>query len=209
MDRSYRVSRSLPTNLLDEGPKANERLTASLAVALLVLLAVEGATLLVIRVALPLHVFIGILLAPVVVLKLGSTVYRFARFYLGSRAYRRRGPPAVIPRLLGPVVVVLTLVLFATGFGLLAIPAGPSLLLTAHKAAFVLWFGAMTLHVLIHALDLPGKATADWRPRAAKLPGAPTRRSVVIGAIAVGAVLGFIFLPASASWSHWLTGVAG
>lgn len=209
MDRSYRVSRSLPTHLLDEGPRSNERLTAGLAVALLVLLAVEGATLLVIRAALPLHVFIGVMLAPVVALKLGSTFYRFGRYYLGASAYRRRGPPAVIPRLLGPVVVVLTVLLFGTGFGLLVIPAGPSLLLTAHKAAFVLWFGAMTVHVLIHVLDLPGKATADWQARAPRLPGVLARRSALIAALGLGAVLGVVFLPSSAAWSHWLTGAVG
>ena len=54
-------------------------------------------------------------------------------------------------RLLGPVVVILTLVLLFSGVGLLLVsrPWLP-LLLKVHKASFVLWFGAMTIHVLGH-----------------------------------------------------------
>ena len=54
-------------------------------------------------------------------------------------------------RMLGPVVVILTLVLLFSGVGLLLVsrPWLP-LLLKVHKASFVLWFGAMTVHVLGH-----------------------------------------------------------
>src|SRR6185503_6373313 len=97
------------------------------------------------------HVFIGIVLIPPVLLKVASTGWRFARYYRGAPAYRRKGPPLLLPRLLGPVVVILTVVLLASGVGLLLV--GPSwlpLLLKVHKASFVLWFGVMTIHVLGH-----------------------------------------------------------
>ena len=90
-------------------------------------------------------------LIPPVLLKVASTGWRFARFYRGAPAYRRKGPPPLLLRLLGPVVVILTVVLLASGVGLLLVsPSWLPLLLTVHKASFVLWFGAMTIHVLGH-----------------------------------------------------------
>ncbi len=46
------------------------------------------------------------LLAGQVLLKIGSTGYRFARYYTGAVPYVRKGPPAPLLRLLGPVVVL-------------------------------------------------------------------------------------------------------
>ena len=69
------------------GPDGNERLTAAVAVVLVVLLAVEGATSLRIGQLLRVHMFVGTLLVPVVVLKLASTGWRFLRYYAGSAAY--------------------------------------------------------------------------------------------------------------------------
>ncbi len=40
------------------------------------------------------HMFIGLVLIPPVLLKLGSTGYRFARYYTGAPAYRAKGPRA-------------------------------------------------------------------------------------------------------------------
>ena len=146
----------------DEGVSGNARLTAANAALLLVLLAIEGVTVLRVRALLSPHVFIGMVLVPPVLLKVASTGWRFIRYYGGAPAYRRKGPPPVLLRLLGPVVVVLTLVLFASGVGLLLVskPWLP-LLLKVHKASFILWFGAMTVHVLGHALETPALAVAD------------------------------------------------
>ena len=128
----------------DAGVAANARLTASNAVVLLVLLAAEGVTILRVRELLTPHVFIGMVLIPPVLLKVASTGWRFARYYRGAPAYRRKGAPPLLLRLLGPAVVILTVVLLASGVGLLL--AGPSwlpLLLKVHKASFVLWFGVL------------------------------------------------------------------
>jgi hypothetical protein len=54
-------------------------LTAATAAVLLVLLATEGVTVLSIRKLLSVHVLVGMVLVPPVVLKLGSTGYRFVR----------------------------------------------------------------------------------------------------------------------------------
>jgi hypothetical protein len=80
----------------------------------------EGATLLNVESLLTVHAFVGMLLIPVVVVKLASAGWRMLRYYGGSEQYVRRGPPhGVIRFLLAPVVVASTVVLFGTGIALL------------------------------------------------------------------------------------------
>jgi len=64
----------------------NERLTATTAVLLLLLLAAEGVTILSIRPLLSEHIVTGLILIPPVALKLVSIGYRFVRYYTGSAA---------------------------------------------------------------------------------------------------------------------------
>jgi len=192
--------RALPRS--DRGVEANARLTAMTASVLLVLLAVEGLTLLRIRQLLALHILIGMVLVPPVCLKLGSTFYRFARYYLGSPAYRRKGPPHPVLRMLGPVVAVTTLSLLASGIALLFVPTssrGPLLLL--HKASFVLWFAAMVVHVLGHIRDTARLAPRDWMKRTqADISGAGLRQWAVAGSVALGIPLGILLMSRAGSW---------
>jgi hypothetical protein len=150
------------------GPEGNARLTGTVAAILLLLLAAEGVTVLSIHSLLTPHVFIGMLLVPPVAVKMGSTGYRFVRYYTGAPEYRRKGPPPALLRVLGPIIVLLTILLFASGIGLLFVGAGPRRdFLVVHKASFVLWFGAMIVHVLGHLLDTARLAPGDfyWRTR--------------------------------------------
>jgi hypothetical protein len=50
-----------------------------------------------------------------------------------------------------PILVISTLVLFGSGVALVARPERGTVL-ALHKASFVVWFGAMTIHVLSYAL---------------------------------------------------------
>jgi hypothetical protein len=145
------------------GVEANARLTSSAAVLLLVLLAAEGATIPAVHSLLRPHVFIGFALIPPVALKVASTGYRFVRYYTGAPAYRQKGPPPAFLRLLGPLVIVSTVVLLASGVALLFVH-GPwqQRSLTIHKASFVLWFGAMTVHVVGHLFETVRLAPRDW-----------------------------------------------
>ncbi|MFD0526507.1 hypothetical protein ACFQ1I_03280 [Kitasatospora arboriphila] len=97
------------------GPEGNRRLIAATGALLLLLLAAQGVTILFLDRLLTWHFFIGMVLVGPVVLKLGSTGYRIVRYYTGSPAYRRQGPPHPLLRLLGPVVVATTLAVLATG----------------------------------------------------------------------------------------------
>jgi hypothetical protein len=166
---------------------------------LLVVLAAEGFTLLGVRQMLTPHVFIGMVLIPPVLLKVGSTCWRFARYYGGAPAYRRKGPPPVVLRLLGPVVVVLTVVLLASGVALLfARGSGLSLLLKVHKASFILWFGTMTIHVLGHLADVVRFAPRDWMRR--DVGGAGIRQWLIAASLAIGALAGVLVLSRIGPW---------
>ncbi len=115
------------------------------------------------------HVFIGMVLIPPVLVKVASTTWRFARYYAGAPAYRRKGSPPVLLRPLGPVVVILTLVLLFSGVGLLLVsrPWLP-LLLKVHKISFVLWFGSITGDIQASSSG-PGRA-GPRAPPAARVP---------------------------------------
>ena len=179
------------------GVERNERLTATTAVALVVLLAVEGVTILFIRPLLSWHVFVGMLLIPPVALKLATTGWRMIRYYGGGAAYVRRGPPPLFLRALAPLVVAATVGVFGSGVALLA--AGPrrghGLLLGAHKASFVVWLAATGLHVLAHLRRVP---------RLVLEPGLRTRVALVGATVMAGLALAGGTLSLAGPWHHWV-----
>jgi hypothetical protein len=79
VERHYRAAGARRARTF--GVEANSRLTSSTALVLFVLLAVEGITVVQVRSLLTLHVFIGMLLVPPVLVKLASTFWRFAKYY--------------------------------------------------------------------------------------------------------------------------------
>jgi hypothetical protein len=185
-----------------EGVEANARLTASTSAVLFLLLAAEGFTILRIRGLLSAHVFIGMLLIPPVLVKIGSTSYRAVRYYVGSPAYRQSGPPQPALRVLGPFVVVLTVAVLGTGVALLLVqPSLRPTLLSLHKASFVVWFGAMALHVLGHMADTTRVASLDWMRRTRRLVvGARLRQWTLLSSIGAGALLGWSLLSQVGQW---------
>ncbi len=173
------------------GSAGNAHLTSVVATVLLVLLAVEGATLLSLSSLLTVHAFVGMLLIPVVALKLASTGWRLLRYYQRAEEYVRNGPPHVALRVLvAPVIVVSTVVLFGTGVALLALDQSDSRIAELHKASFIVWVGATSVHVLAHAFDF----LRSLRRRAAS---AGSRFALVGGAVVAGVVLAVATLPAA------------
>ena len=166
------------------------------------MLAAAGYTILRVGAHLTLHVVIGMLLVPPVQLKIGSTGWRFAQYYRGSPAYRRKGPPPVQFRLLGPIVVVLTLAVLGSGIALLLGPSSVRQeLLTVHKATFILWFGAMAIHVLGHIVDTMQLAPKDfyWRTRR-QVRGAGKRQWALVGSLCIGALFAIAVAPKVGPW---------
>jgi hypothetical protein len=186
-------------------PTGNARLTALAGAVLLVLLAVEGLTLVSLQRFISWHILVGILLVPVVALKVASTGYRFVRYYTRHEAYVRAGPPHVVLRLLGPVLVLATAALFATGVALALLGPGAPLVLPLHKASFVIWFGAMAIHVLGHLARMLGLVRDD----VADVPREPTSRlrlGAVAFSIVVGAMLAVAAAPLVPAWRHVVVG---
>jgi hypothetical protein len=138
----------------DDGPEGNSRITAANGLVLLVLLAVEGVTVLDVRGMLTLHIVLGVILIPPVLLKSATTFWRFAKYYRGAEPYVRKGPPHIILRVLGPIVLLSSLALLGTGLVLvLSNPKHDSAWLTLHQASFIVWVAVMTIHVLGHTLE--------------------------------------------------------
>jgi hypothetical protein len=177
------------------GPEGNARLTAAVGAVLLVLFAVQGVTILFLGQLLTVHFFVGLLLIGPVALKLAATGYRFLRYYTGSPAYRRQGPPAPLLRVLGPLVVASTVTVLATGvlLAVLGRHAGPVPLALLHKASFLGWLAVTGLHVLAHIWRLPRLVGADLRNRPARhgtsAPGRGRRWSLLALALAAGLAL--------------------
>jgi hypothetical protein len=192
------------------GTDGNEQLTATVGVALIILLAALGITIVSIGQLIWLHLFLGLLLIGPIALKIGSTGYRFARYYTRNPEYLRKGPPFVALRLIAPIVMATTVIVFATGVVLLFNgPAHRSTWLLAHKASFIVWLGATAVHVLGHLPGLPASlraapllpgvgADSDGRDLAA---GAAARWILLAGAIVGGVVLAIVLIPHFGVWT--------
>jgi hypothetical protein len=188
------------------GTTGNERLTAATGAALIVLLAVIGVTLLRLRPLLSVHLFVGMLLIPPILLKLASTGYRFIRYYTHERAYRLKGPPPAVLRMIAPMLVMTTAVVFASGVALLFIgPSSRGTLLPIHKVSFILWAGFFALHLLGHALELPSTLRADYASGArltSDVTGRVGRTLALAGTIVAGVVLAIVVIPEFGPWLH-------
>jgi hypothetical protein len=189
--------------LLSGGSDGNEQLTAIVGTLLLVVLAIESATLLNLRSLLTMHAFVGMLLIPIVALKLASTGWRMLRFYLRGEEYVRRGSPHVALRVLvAPMIVVSTVVLLATGVALLALDQTHGMIVGLHKASFLVWLGAAGLHVLTRVVNLPSILR---RP----VPGMALRLGLVGASVVAGLLLATLTLPAADHLQDTLSGSVG
>jgi hypothetical protein len=175
-------------------------LTATIGLLLIGLLVVEAATTLSLSDFLAVHVFLGLLLLPVIAAKLAGTGWRFARYYLRNTAYRIKGPPHIFLRVLAPALVASTVVLFGTGVSFLLVGHGGGLLLTAHVVSFVIWGVVVAIHVLLYLPRVVQEGLADWQPRARYLAGTALRRSVVVATIVAAVAVGLATYSVQNGW---------
>jgi hypothetical protein len=195
--------------IIGGGTAGNEQLTAIVGAMLFVLLAVIGVTIVRIGQLLWLHLFLGLLLIGPVVLKLASTGYRFVRYYTNDPIYRRKGPPEIQLRLIAPIIVISTVVVFVTGVILLFVgPADRSQLVLIHKVSFIVWVVFTSLHVLGHLPHMPVSLRAVRRANP-DLPGresgAPGRWMAIASALVGGLVLAVVLIPDFATWTAHAT----
>jgi hypothetical protein len=182
-------------NEKDAAVAGNARLTGTTAAVLLPLLCVQLATVVMgVKGVLTLHVLIGFLLVPPLLVKIGSVSWRFLRYYQHDEAYRRRGAPPLLLRVLGPLFLLATLVLFVSGIVLLLAPSafgGPhGTMFYIHDASFYIWLLLGIAHVLAHARDLRHLAGKDFARRTrAAVPGARLRQFALLTSLAAGLAL--------------------
>lgn len=183
----------------DQGVRKNARLTALTGSVLLVLLFLEGVTVLQVGPLIVPHMVIGAALLAPVLLKLSTTGWKILRYYTRSPEYVREGPPPLLRRLLAPVVMVTTVGLLGTGVVLMLDgPSASSRWTFLHKGFFVVWFAAMALHVLVHVARTARAVTLEYvarRPDA--LPGRGVRLLALVGMLVLAAGL--------ASWATGYT----
>jgi hypothetical protein len=191
------------------GVAGNERLTALIGAVLLVLIVVEVATTASIRALMSVHIVVGVLLAGPLAVKIGSTGYRFVRYYTGSPAYRRKGPPRRSLRVLAPLLLATTLVLIGSGIGLLVSgPTQPGPLIALHNVSTVLWLPLIAIHAFAYVRQEPRLIADDWRGHpAAQAPGRGLRLGVSLGALLAGATAAILVLPAATPWLAWVNGM--
>ena len=185
--------------MLGGGAPGNRRLTSTFGAVLLVLLVIQvlsalwfallsynlpapGGT--VFAVVRPVHFFVGFLLFPLIGLKLASVGYRFTRYYTRQRAYRDAGAPGLVLRMTAPLLVLSTVVLFASGVEMwsfrnqFGIPW-----IAVHDLSAIAFVALLVVHVAYHTREACQAAWADLR---APADGAITRRALLSGGVAAG-----------------------
>jgi hypothetical protein len=172
-------------------PAGNERLTAMTGAVLLVLFIAECLTLLNIGNLLTLHVFLGMLLLGPAGLKIGSTLWRFTRYYTRSAAFVRRGPPALLQRVTGPFVILTTVAVLGTGIMLAVQGQGNGSWSRLHHLSFFAWAFFMIIHLASYVPKLPGKLSGRVDDARHLLAARATRWLLLCGALAAGLGLAF------------------
>ena len=204
-----RVHRSDPALPRTGGPAGNAQLTAWMGLLLLVLLAAELVTLLDVSSFISWHIAIGVLLIPAALVKTATTGWRIARYYSGSRPYRTAGPPPLLLRLLGPLVVLTTLAVLGSGVALIALGRDASRVrvitvlgkdisaVTVHQACFLVFAVVTGVHILARLLPAMRLSLAAG-PRG--IDGAAPRVALVAVTLAVAAVGAALALALSHGW---------
>ena len=223
-DRSRGGGRHL-RGLTAGGTAGNERLTVLTGLLVIVVTAAVGVTIVKIGQLLWLHMFLGLLLIGPVALKLASTGYRFLRYYTANPRYLTKGPPVPALRIMAPVIVLLTVIMFASGIVLLFIGPGSSsraTIVLVHKVSFIAWIALTAFHVLGHLPEivrlvrvspksrralitapergLRRSAVSEARPTE-RVPGGGGRWLSLGGAMVIGLVLAIVLIPDFASWT--------
>jgi len=192
----------------DPAVEANARLTGTTGLVLIVLLFVEGLTIPFIGRLVSWHILIGLILIPPLLVKMASVSWRFSRYYLHDPRYRRSGPPHPLLRILGPLVMGSTILLFASGIDLWLTGPTDRTMFRIHQLTFVFWFIVVAIHVASHLLRATRLAAAD----AAAANGgrgvdvkqrrkARTRRTLIGASLVVGLVVGFAGRTVSTAWT--------
>lgn len=182
------MSNPAELTLDDRSIARNQRLTALTGFVIYVLLFAIAVTVFNISRLLTAHYLVGFLLLPPVILKMASTGFRFVLYYAGGTRGRLAGaPPLPLRFVVAPVLVVSTVVVFATGLELwlFGLRFGSA------------WIGAHTVSAVFMVLAAAAHALAHFRRSGDAMVGEVSVRrpegtsggSVVLASVVAGAVL--------------------
>jgi hypothetical protein len=178
------------------GTQGNEILTNCAATVLVFLLVAEGITITHMSGLRSAHMFIGLVLVPPVLLKLGSAGYRMVNYYAGTRAYRLSGPPVLPLRVMAPVLVASVLSVLTSGVLLLATGHKSNAILTIHRLSAIVFGALLAVHFMAYVPRVVRSLRTDWTAaRRQVVPGTGARAMLVAAAIGGGAALALALLP--------------
>jgi hypothetical protein len=203
-EMSHYPSESIHLEQTQAGVIGNERLTALVSFVLLVLIIVELVTSAFLRLWLPTHTVVGVLLAGPLLVKMGSTGWRFLRYYTRAPAYVRRGPPFLVLRVLGPMLLITTVVMVGSGIGLVVV--GPiQVFLLTHVFSALVWLPLIVVHSVAHLLQVPSRLADDWSTRLGfhSRRGRGLRLGVNLGALLLGVIAAVLLFPAATPLFAW------
>jgi hypothetical protein len=200
------VDESVATNTVTDAkvsPARNQRLTALTGLALLILFTAEVITTLLMGSLFGLHFFLGMLLIGPVCLKIGSTVWRFLRYYTGAEPYVRKGPPPLLHRVLGPLLILTTAGVLGTGVVLAE--TGPSLgWQKLHQRLFYLWVLIVVGHLVHYIPRLPELLAGNPADRLTRVvSGSRSRWLLLAGSLIFGLILAIMTYHLRARWGDW------
>ena len=184
--------------------EANARLTGTAGIVILILLLAELVTVVLGAASvLSLHVAIGLILVPAVLVKLASTSWRMVSYYLGAVAYEHRGPPPTLARVLGPILSLAIVLVLASGGALIL---GPSSLhrtvLQVHKVTSYLALILIVAHLAMHLAQALRLAARDWVNRRGMNLLDRARWTVIVGSVLLGALFALTFAGHAEPYLH-------
>jgi hypothetical protein len=178
-------------------------LTAAVGLLVIVPVLVEIATVLLgVHTFMSAHVFVGLSLIPAVLLKLGSTGWRFVRYYTRTRPYVALGPPQIAMRVLAPLFVAATVILFGSGIAMGVLHGNAlSIARNLHGPTSVVWLVLLGVHVLVYLRRALTEAGEDVVPAKRSLArGTTARVAALVAAVVCGLLLGAATIPAQHRW---------
>jgi membrane-associated phospholipid phosphatase len=186
-----------PHRPASDGVEGNRRLTSLAGMALVPVLTAVALSGVVFGWSPGLHFFTGFAAIPLVLLKLGSTGYRFTGYYLRrDRDYRAAGPPTVVPRVFGAPLVASAVVAFVSGVLLFATGTHRGTVATLHTDSAVIFIVLVLIHVAVHARTGWLASAADLRTPAGATGSGSRRASLIamsVAGVAVAAGLTFAY----------------
>lgn len=194
-----------PQGLEHSGVAGNERLTALAGTVVLVVSVIELITVPVLHSLMAVHILVGTLLAGPVAVKMVSTGWRFLRYYTHSPAYRRKGPPRRLLRVLAPLLAASTLGVIGSGIALAITGPAPQVLVVIHVLSFLIWVVTLAIHVIAYLPKVPRLIADDWSGRSTRMgtQGRHARLAANVVGLVIGAAGAVLLLPTIPAWTGW------